>query len=119
MANLIVAGAAGRMGRVLIGMIARDPVHKLAGAVEATGVAAVGSDAGEVAGVGPLGLRITDDYAALARPDTVTLDFTNAAASWNIFTWQPTMVRPSWSPRPGSTRIKKSAQPRLHRARAR
>jgi 4-hydroxy-tetrahydrodipicolinate reductase len=81
MANLIVAGAAGRMGRVLIGMIARDPVHKLAGALEAKGVAAVGSDAGEVAGVGPLGLRITDDYAALARPETVTLDFTNAAAS--------------------------------------
>ena len=81
MANLIVAGAAGRMGRVLIGMIARDPAHKLAGALEAKGVAAVGSDAGEVAGVGPLGLRITDDYAALARPETVTLDFTNAAAS--------------------------------------
>ena len=69
------------MGRVLIGMIARDPVHKLAGAVEAKGVPAIGSDAGEVAGAGPLGLRITDDYAALARPDTVTLDFTNAAAS--------------------------------------
>ena len=69
------------MGRVLIGMIARDPVHKLAGALEAKGVAALGSDAGAVAGVGPLGLRITDDYAALARPDTVTLDFTNAAAS--------------------------------------
>jgi 4-hydroxy-tetrahydrodipicolinate reductase len=81
MANLIIAGAAGRMGRVLIGMIARDPVHKLAGAVEAKGVAAVGSDAGEVAGVSPLGIRITDDYAALAGPDTVTLDFTNAAAS--------------------------------------
>jgi 4-hydroxy-tetrahydrodipicolinate reductase len=81
MANLIVAGAAGRMGRVLIGMIARDSAHKLSGALEAKGVAAVGSDAGEVAGVGPLGLRITDDYAALARPETVTLDFTNAAAS--------------------------------------
>jgi 4-hydroxy-tetrahydrodipicolinate reductase len=81
MANLIVAGAAGRMGRVLIGMIARDSAHKLAGALEAKGVSALGSDAGEVAGVGPLGIRITDDYAALARPDTVTLDFTNAAAS--------------------------------------
>ncbi len=69
------------MGRVLIALIARDPAHKLAGAVEARGVAAVGSDAGETAGVGTLGVRITDDYASVARPDTVTLDFTNAAAS--------------------------------------
>lgn len=81
MANLIVAGAAGRMGRVLTALIVRDPSHKLVGAVEAPGAAAVGSDAAEAAGAGPLGVRITDDYASIARPDTVTLDFTNAAAS--------------------------------------
>ena len=40
MANLIVAGAAGRMGRILISMIAADPSHKLVGALEAKGVAA-------------------------------------------------------------------------------
>jgi len=81
MANLIVAGAAGRMGRILTGLIARDPAHKLAAAVEAPGVAALGKDAGEVAGLGPLGVKITHDYAAVARPDTVTLDFTTAGAS--------------------------------------
>lgn len=69
------------MGRVLIAMIARDGVHKLAGAIEAKGAEAVGSDAGEVAGLGNLGVRIGDDYASLATPDTVTLDFTNATAS--------------------------------------
>ncbi len=83
MANLIVAGAAGRMGRMLIQMIAREPapLHKLAGAVEAPGATTVGLDAGDTAGVGRLGVTITADYAALARPDTVTLDFTNASAS--------------------------------------
>lgn len=81
MANLIVAGAAGRMGRMLIQLIARDPAHTLVGALEAAGVDAVGSDAGGLAGVGSLGVKITDDYASIARPDTVTLDFTNAAAS--------------------------------------
>ncbi len=81
MANLIVAGAAGRMGRVLIALIARDSAHKLVGAVEAPGMAAVGADAGETAGTGAIGVKITDDYASIARPDTVTLDFTNAAAS--------------------------------------
>ncbi len=81
MANLIVAGASGRMGRILLSLIAADPAHKLAGAIEARGIASIGRDAGEAAGVGRLGVAITDDYAALARPDTVTVDFTTAAAS--------------------------------------
>ncbi len=81
MANLIVAGAAGRMGRMLIQLISHDPAHRLAGAVEAPGAAAVGTDAGEAAGTGRLGVTVTADYAAVARPDTVTLDFTNAGAS--------------------------------------
>lgn len=81
MANLIVAGAAGRMGRLIISLIAADKTHRLAGALEARGIPAVGRDAGEVAGVGTLGVAIATDYAALARPDTVTLDFTNAAAA--------------------------------------
>jgi 4-hydroxy-tetrahydrodipicolinate reductase len=81
MANLIVAGAAGRMGRLLIAMASCDPAHKIVGAIEARGNSAIGSDAGELAGVGTLGVKISDDYAAVARPDTVTLDFTTAAAS--------------------------------------
>lgn len=81
MANLIVSGAAGRMGRLLIALIAADRLHKLVGALEAPGVSLLGADAGETAGAGRLGVRITDSYAALASPDTVTLDFTNAAAS--------------------------------------
>ncbi|MGH7916402.1 MAG: 4-hydroxy-tetrahydrodipicolinate reductase [Candidatus Binataceae bacterium] len=81
MAKLIVSGAAGRMGRLLVALIAQDPGHELAGALEADGVPHLGEDAGEVAGVGSLGVKITQDYAAIARRDTVTLDFTTAAAS--------------------------------------
>ena len=81
MANLIVAGAAGRMGRMLVALGSQDPSHKIVGAVEARGVPAIGADAGDIAGVGALGIKITDDYGAIVRPDTVTLDFTNAAAS--------------------------------------
>lgn len=69
------------MGRMLTALIAQGAEHKLVGAVEARGMAAVGRDAGEVAGLGPLGVAISEDYAALAAPDNVTLDFTNAAAS--------------------------------------
>ena len=81
MANIIVVGAAGRMGRLLVALTAQDKAHKLVAAVEARAVPAIGADAGETAGVGKLGVAITDDYAAVARPDTVTLDFTIASAS--------------------------------------
>jgi len=81
MANIIVAGAAGRMGHLLIALASRDPAHKIVGALEARGNSAIGSDAGELAGVGALGVKISDDYGALARPDTVTMDFTTAVAS--------------------------------------
>jgi 4-hydroxy-tetrahydrodipicolinate reductase len=81
MANLIVAGAAGRMGRLLVSLIAQDRAHRLVGAVEAAGVPVIGSDAGTVAGVGPLGIQITADYAAAAKPGTITLDFTIARAA--------------------------------------
>ncbi|MBV8773320.1 MAG: 4-hydroxy-tetrahydrodipicolinate reductase [Deltaproteobacteria bacterium] len=81
MAKLIVSGAAGRMGRLLISMIAADSQHKLVGALEADAAGVSGRDAGEVAAAAKLGVAITTDYATIARPDTVTLDFTNAAAS--------------------------------------
>ena len=81
MANIIVAGAAGRMGRLLIALTSRDPAHKIVGALEARGNSAIGFDAGELAGIGALEVKVSDDYGALARPDTVTLDFTTAVAS--------------------------------------
>src|SRR6266404_5524997 len=81
MANIIVAGAAGRMGRLLIALASRDPAHKIVGALEARGNSAIGFDAGELAGIGALVVKVSDDYGALARPDTVTMDFTTAVAS--------------------------------------
>ena len=81
MANIIVAGAAGRMGRLLLALVSRDPAHKIVGALEARGNSTSGFDAGELAGIGALAVKVSDDYGALARPDTVTLDFTTAVAS--------------------------------------
>jgi len=81
MAKLIVSGAGGRMGRLILSIILAEHDHQLVGALEAKGAPVVGKDAGEVAGSGPAGVFISDDYIALARPDTVTLDFTSAEAS--------------------------------------
>jgi 4-hydroxy-tetrahydrodipicolinate reductase len=79
--SLVICGAAGRMGRTLVSLAAADPELRVVGAVEATGAPAVGADAGEVAGVGSLGVRISTDYALLARADAVALDFTTAEAA--------------------------------------
>jgi 4-hydroxy-tetrahydrodipicolinate reductase len=81
MAKLIVSGAGGRMGRLIVSIIVREKQHQLAGALEGSSVPFLGQDAGELAGVGKIGIPVVADYAALARPDTVTLDFSNAAAS--------------------------------------
>jgi len=74
--NVIVCGAAGRMGKLLVGLVQEHPETRLVGAIEAVKHPAVGRDAGEIAGLGPLGVKVTDDYGVVARPDTVTLDFT-------------------------------------------
>ena len=78
---MIVCGAAGRMGRTLVTLIAQDPALQLQAAVESKGHPAVGSDAGTLAGVGNLGVPLSDDYAAVAAAEAVTLDFSTAAAA--------------------------------------
>ncbi|MBN9039563.1 MAG: 4-hydroxy-tetrahydrodipicolinate reductase, partial [Rhizobiales bacterium] len=78
---LVVVGAAGRMGQTLVRLIHETPGARLAGAIEREGAAQLGRDAGELAGVGPLGVAITDDpLPAFAAADGV-LDFSVPAAS--------------------------------------
>ena len=78
---IIVCGAAGRMGRTLIRLIHEQPGAALHAAVETAGHAAVGQDAGIIAGVAALGVPIGDDYGRVAAPKTVTLDFTIPGAA--------------------------------------
>jgi 4-hydroxy-tetrahydrodipicolinate reductase len=81
MAKLIMSGAGGRMGRLIVSIIAREKQHQLVGAAEGASTPFIGQDAGELAGVGKIGVPVVADYAAISRPDTVTLDFSNAEAS--------------------------------------
>src|SRR5581483_11380162 len=74
--NVIICGAAGRMGKLLVSLVHENPEMRLVGAVEAAKHWALGKDAGEVAGIGPIGVEVTADYGALATPETETLDFT-------------------------------------------
>jgi len=77
----IVVGAAGRMGRTVLKVIQETEGIECAGAVEAVGHEAVGKDAGEVAGIGRIGVEVADDLSALIKEADVLIDFTSAASS--------------------------------------
>jgi 4-hydroxy-tetrahydrodipicolinate reductase len=79
--GLIVTGAAGRMGRTLVRVIAETPGVALAGALERAGAPELGRDAGELAGLGASGIRITDDPLPLFAKAEGVVDFTAPAAS--------------------------------------
>lgn len=79
--RLAVMGAAGRMGRELIRVIHEMPHCGLAGAVERVGSPFIGKDAGEVAGVGSLGIEITSDALPLFIHIDGVLDFTTPATT--------------------------------------
>ncbi|MBC2771275.1 4-hydroxy-tetrahydrodipicolinate reductase [Rhizobium sp. AQ_MP] len=79
--KLVVVGAAGRMGKTLIKIISETPGLVLHAAVERTGSAVLGQDAGELAGVPKLGVAVTDDpLAAFLHADGV-IDFTTPAST--------------------------------------
>jgi len=79
--RLVVAGAAGRMGRMLVQIIHETEGAVLAGALEREGSPALGQDAGQLAGVGANGVKISADaLAVLAQADGL-IDFTSPAAT--------------------------------------
>ncbi len=82
--RLVVVGAAGRMGQMLVKTIAATEGATLAAALERPGSPAIGRDAGELAGLGPNGVGISDDpLAALLKADGV-IDFSTPATTVEI-----------------------------------
>ena len=81
MLNVAVLGASGRMGRTLVPLIASAPDLRLTGALAAAGDAAIGHDAGVLAGTTPLAVSITDDPERALEGASVAIDFTLPAPS--------------------------------------
>jgi 4-hydroxy-tetrahydrodipicolinate reductase len=79
--RLIVAGAGGRMGRTLIHAIAATDGVVLAGATEAKGSAVTGRDAGELAGLGANGIKVSVEIAPMIEKADGLIDFTVPAAT--------------------------------------
>ncbi len=81
MVRAIVAGAGGRMGGRIITMISQTEGIELSAAFERPDSPAVGKDAGVVAGVGELGVRIEDSLDKVIDKGDVIIDFTFHEAS--------------------------------------
>jgi 4-hydroxy-tetrahydrodipicolinate reductase len=81
MIKAIVAGAAGRMGGRIIHMIHQNPEIELGGAFERPDHPSVGSDAGQVAGVGDLGVPIKNSVEGAVELGDVLIDFTSPEAT--------------------------------------
>jgi 4-hydroxy-tetrahydrodipicolinate reductase len=69
------------MGRTLIHAIAATKGVTLTGAVEAAGSAVIGRDAGELAGLGANGVKVSTDAAPLLKDADGLIEFTIPAAS--------------------------------------
>lgn len=76
MTEVIIQGAAGRMGQALTRCAHRLSDVGVVGATEAEASSQIGLDAGVVAGVGEIGVAITSDLASLCAPGRVVIDFT-------------------------------------------
>lgn len=74
-------GAGGRMGKALVRQISEMPNCTVAGGTEPEGSPLLGADIGEVAGVGNLGIAITQDPLELFVRSEGVLDFSTPAAT--------------------------------------
>ncbi len=81
MTRIAVVGAGGRMGRSLIEAAQGQDGVELATAVDRADGDAVGRDAGELAGIGRLGVPVVDDLEKVVRDFDVLIDFTLPEAS--------------------------------------
>ena len=76
-----VVGATGRMGRMLIRQVHETAGCELVGAVNRPSASELGQDVGALAGIGPIGVKLGDDPAALFKAAQVVIDFTGPAAT--------------------------------------
>jgi 4-hydroxy-tetrahydrodipicolinate reductase len=79
--KIAIAGAAGRMGRTLTRIASETSGIEIAGGLESSGSPQVGSDLGEIAGIGKLGVKVSNDPEWLLAHVDGVIDFTVPAAT--------------------------------------
>ena len=74
--RIAIAGVAGRMGRTLIEAAHNTTTVRVTGAFARIGSSVIGVDAGELVGVGALGVRVVDNVEAALSDADILIDFT-------------------------------------------
>ena len=81
MTRIAITGAAGRMGRSLVEACQQAEGLSVAAALEHPDSSLLGSDAGELAGIGKLGVTVGADIHAVLDDFDVLIDFTRPAST--------------------------------------
>lgn len=76
-----IVGAGGRMGRLLVGLFHEQAGVEVAAASDRPGSDLIGRDAGELAGVGAIGVAVGDDAEAVFEASDVAIEFSVPAAT--------------------------------------
>lgn len=77
MRRIAVIGAAGRMGKTLIEAVSQAPGAQLTAAIERPDSSLVGADAGELAGIGRNGIKVSGSLREVLDDFDVLIDFTH------------------------------------------
>ena len=79
--GIVVTGASGRMGRMLVKAVTESGKARLSACLERPGHDWIGQDIGTATGGAPLGVTVTDDPVAAFATAQAVLDFTAPAAT--------------------------------------
>ena len=79
--GIVITGASGRMGQMLVRTVLASDQARLVGAIERPGSPWIGRDLGEAMGGAPLGITVTDDAVAAIAGAQAVIDFTSPAAT--------------------------------------
>lgn len=77
MQRIAVVGAAGRMGKTLIEAVRMVPALQVTAAIDRPESSLLGADAGELAGVGKIGVQLVGDLSSVLDEFDVLIDFTH------------------------------------------
>ncbi|OQA55794.1 MAG: 4-hydroxy-tetrahydrodipicolinate reductase [Candidatus Omnitrophica bacterium ADurb.Bin277] len=80
MIRLAVAGAAGRMGKMILQLALKDKSFKITGGTEQRGHTSLGTDIGSLIGSGLLNVQIRQDPVAVLKTADVFVDFSHFSA---------------------------------------
>lgn len=86
MLRLLITGAGGRMGKMLIQTIALTPDYTLVAAITHKDSQDIDRDAGALAGILDMGIKVRSDLQAAITEADVVIDFTNPEVTMEVLT---------------------------------